>query len=306
MLTAALDVRPLTPVLSSEYRGEGACELAGGVRPVPDSRAGAGRVELSRVAGRTVVTQLQAHSPLRLLAPHAGPSAWVFAGTYGGGLLAGDWIDLRVRVNCGATALLSTQASTKVYRSGNGQTARQTLRARVEQDALLALLPDPVTCFAGARYEQVQRFDVRPGGSLVLLDWLTSGRRAREERWAFHRYQSRNDIFIGSRHLFRDAIRLDAATDVIGDAHRMGRYDCWATAVLVGPRVAGAAQAIAKRIAREPIRPAAPLLFAASPLDDGVVLRVAGRETEQVGRWLREQLAFLPGLLGADPWSRKW
>jgi hypothetical protein len=48
------------------------------------------------------------------------------------------------------------------------------------------------------------------------------------------------------------------------------------------------------------------VLIAASPLRDGMVLRAMGPGPEAVGRWLRQRLAFLPELLGDDPWQRKF
>jgi urease accessory protein UreH len=54
-------------------------------------------------------------------------------------LLAGDAVDLDIRVGKGASALCATQAVTKVYKSENGHTTRQTLSAFVDEGALLAL-----------------------------------------------------------------------------------------------------------------------------------------------------------------------
>ncbi len=77
-----------------------------------------GLLELSLVAGRTAATRSFATSPLKLLIPRRRTAAaWVYAGTYGGGLVAGDEIDLDVRIGPKALGVLGTQASTKVYRS---------------------------------------------------------------------------------------------------------------------------------------------------------------------------------------------
>ena len=78
----------------------------------------------------------------------------------------------------------------------------QLIRADVAQGALLTLLPDPVVPFADSRFVQDQEFALAPprlgagvvackmGGSVVLLDWVTSGRRARGEAWSMSRYES--------------------------------------------------------------------------------------------------------------------
>jgi urease accessory protein len=272
-------------------------------KPAP----GHGLVEVARVAGRTAVVRARADSPLKLLAPRGrARSAWVFASTYGGGLVAGDDVRLRVKVGPGATLLLGTQASTKVYRSTDGRVTRQALGATVADGGLLVVAPDPLTPFAGAVHEQRQRVDLAPGGSLVLLDWITSGRRARGERWAFGRYASRNDVYQGGVHALADRLALDPADGPLDAPSRLGRFECLALVVIIGPQLAGASKLVLDEVGSRPLRRRETLVDAASPLRDGVVLRVAAEATELLGRYLRETLAFVPELLGEDPWARKW
>jgi urease accessory protein len=65
-----------------------------------------------------VLTRGSATSPLKLFNPrNAGASAWAYLATYGGGLVGGDQVRMRIEVGPQAAALVSTQASTKVYRS---------------------------------------------------------------------------------------------------------------------------------------------------------------------------------------------
>lgn len=271
-----------------------------------NGRAGCGRIEWTLVDGRTVPTRLRANSPLKLLAPRQrAASSWVFASTFGGGLLAGDQVALNVAAGPGTTCFLGTQASTKVYRSPARVPSRQTLDAAVAQDALCVVAPDPLTCFAGAVFEQRQRFDLAPTGGLVLLDWLTSGRRAAGERWAFSRYDSRIDVRIAGRPLVRDALLLDPADGALDRPQRMGRFDCIALLLLVGPPMREPAAAILRFVGGQPVRPGAGLIFSASPLGDGgAIVRLAAADTESAAQWLRDRLEFLPGLLGGDPSAR--
>ena len=116
-----------------------------------------------------MLTRAFAASPAKLIATKGhGTACGGYAATFGGGLVGGDEIRLRVDVTAGARALLTTQASTKVYRSPHGTSAE--LQGRVGLDGLLVVAPDPVVCFAGARYRQVQRFHVEEGGTLVVMD----------------------------------------------------------------------------------------------------------------------------------------
>jgi hypothetical protein len=49
-----------------------------------------------------------------------------------------------------------------------------------------------------------------------------------------------------------------------------------------------------------------PLVVSASSTRGGAVLRVAGEQVEEVGREIYGHMAFVPELLGDDPWARKW
>jgi urease accessory protein len=201
---------------------------------------------------------------------------------------------------------LTTQSQTKIYRSTAGQPARQSLTARVAEGAFLVSMPDAVSCFADSVFEQRQRLELCSSSSLMWLEWLTSGRRARGERWAFRRYHSTTDVLVANKLIFRDTLRLDQTDGPVDNPHRMGKCDCFATILLLGPRLSSFGSELLKWIANQPMASPDPVMFAASPVADGVVVRVAGPSTELVGRWLRAKLNFLPELLGGNPWERKW
>jgi urease accessory protein len=276
----------------------------GGTDVGPCAAAGRGRLRVARSGARSLVCEAYASSPLKLLTPrNHGRAAWVYTSSYGGGLVDGDEIAVEVTVGPGATAFLSTQASTKVYRSPRG--TRADLSADVAAGGLLVLAPDPVVCFAGSRYRQTQQINLADDGALVLIDWLTSGRRAFGERWAFEEYLSRIVIRVGGRLLVHDALALRACD---GDlAARLGRFNVLAVAMVIGLplRAEGAAMAAAVNGIAVATRP--DQLLAATLLGEaGCVVRVAGPSVEHVGRTLRRLVGCVPALLGDDPWQRKW
>ncbi|MGC3999278.1 MAG: urease accessory protein UreD [Anaeromyxobacter sp.] len=208
-------------------------------------------------------------------------------------------------VGPGAALALGTQAETKVYRPPPGaEPARQTLRGRVEAGGLLALLPDPVSPYAGARYVQSQRFELCPGGSLALLDAVTAGRAARGERWAFAHHATRNVVTAGGALALADALRL-AQGEGPPLPERLAGLELLATIVLLGPALAAGAQAALEAVAQRPADGGAPVLIAASPLRDGAVLRIAARSVEAGMDEVRRHLAFLAGPLDGDPLLRR-
>ena len=267
-------------------------------------RSGRGRVVVERIGGRSVVCRAYATSPLRLLTPrNHGHAAWVYTSSHGGGLVDGDDVAVRASVGAGAAAFLSTQSATKVYRSPRG--TRTALDADVGEDALLVAAPDAVVCFAGSRYRQTQRIALDAGARLVLVDRVTSGRRESGERWRFDEYSSRTVVHLGGRLVVHDATALRASDGRLAD--RFGRYDVLAVAMVIGGGLEDEAARIDARVRAEPVRRRADRLVAAAPVDDaGCILRIAGRTVEDVDETLEDLLGFVPGLLGDDPWARKW
>lgn len=82
-------------------------------------------------------------------------------------------------------------------------------QATVGKNALLAVIPDPVTCFSTARYSQKQLFRVHADSNLVVVDWITSGRHASGEQWEFDLYMSKNHIYSeADQPLFLDSVMI--------------------------------------------------------------------------------------------------
>ena len=266
-------------------------------------RAGQARLSFEQVRGRTVVRNSLVHSPLRVLTPrNHGHAAWIYTSSLGGGLVDGDRLSVDLDLASGASALLSSQGSTRVYRSPRG--CRNELSARVGDNALLALVPDPTTCFAGARYTQVQDVQLAPSASLIVMDLLTAGRSAYGERWAFHSFSSTLRVHREGRSLIDERWLLTPSQGPL--PARLGRFEALATVLLVGPALASAREALAAQVGALSITPRSGLVQAASALGpDALILRAASTSPEQLLRTAREWLSFLPQLVGDDPWTRR-
>jgi len=249
-----------------------------------------------------VLSQALAVSPLRVLTPrNHGNAAWVFLASLGGGLVGGDRLCVQAEIEEGASAFIGTQASTKVYRSARESFA--SLRARVERGAALAIAPDPVVCFAGARYGQEIHVSLARDASLLLVDSYTCGRAARGERWEFARYAARTIIAREGAPVIVDATRLDPAHGSIGE--RMGRFDVVASLVAMGPLFATVRASI---LASAPApSPRGVAIAAASPIgEDGAIVRILADRFESASRILHPSFVALARVLGDDPFARKW
>lgn len=90
--------------------------------------------------------------PLKLISPSPSAeqkSVLVFLLSYGGGLVGGDQVHLKIDVNPNAKLSIVTQGHTKIFKSPTRDViTRQTLQVTIEDGASVCLLPDPVQPFA--------------------------------------------------------------------------------------------------------------------------------------------------------------
>ncbi|KAL2426241.1 hypothetical protein ABEF95_001940 [Exophiala dermatitidis] len=188
--------------------------------------------------------------PLKLIAPdphHSSDDKHVtiaFLLTYGGGLVGGDQINLKAELQDGTRLVLLTQGSTKIFKSPNKTVvSRQVLDVKVGAEAALCYLPDSTQPFAESVYEQRQTFYVEPDGSssLLVLDWVSEGRRARGESWTLWSWRGRNEVRetderSKGRLLLRDAVMLHedglGGTGIADKADNMGIFG---TLIVYGP-----------------------------------------------------------------------
>nr|XP_027086091.1 urease accessory protein D-like isoform X1 [Coffea arabica] len=201
-----------------------------------------GKVVVERGGGKSTANHCYSKYPFKFIIPNkVGPpqtdAVWIYTITYGGGIVSGDSIKCDNSVGDGCTTVLTTQASTKVYKSVESKCSEQVPEARIGSDALLAVIPDPVTCFSTAKYSQTQVFKVFPSSSLLIVDWITSGRYGRGEKWDFELYKSTNNIFLeADEPLFLDTILLEQGR-YSSIAERMQDYQVIAMVILLGPKL---------------------------------------------------------------------
>lgn len=267
-------------------------------------RPGHGAIVASVSRGRTVLATAHANSPLRLVRPTfpGTTSAAVCLVTFGGGLVDGDAIDVELEVDRGATLVVFTQSSTKVFRGAS----RQALRAKVE--GTLVLLPDPVSAFAGARYAQTIDVALGADGACVLLDGFTAGRPAFGDRWAMDALELRTSVTHAGRAVLTDALRFDGGDGAI--AERAGRFEAFATLIAVGRAVSPVISAIQRAEVAPPSRD---LVVAASPLPrahalelPGAIARVAASSSARALAAVRSLLRDLPDIDAVDPFDSRY
>ena len=267
---------------------------------------GEGAIVLRRVREKTSIVRAEGANPLKLMIPRRRVAVpRIYISSYGGGLLAGDETRIHLHAEPGTRSVLTTQASTKIYKNPRGLPCGQTLDARIDADAIFVLAPEPISCFANSHYDQVQRFDVAEGGNLVIVDWMTSGRYEVGERFQFNHYYSRQSIHEDGRHILEDATRLDNADGPLDGPFRMGRFNCLATMIILGPRFREVIDQLLERERRENLNPGGAILAVAQPLSQGVLIRILSESTQDAKLYFDRIFEKIDPIIGASAWAGK-
>ena len=174
------------------------------------SKPGHGIIHLALLPPNTPrLKQVSYQYPLKLISPstpHVLDDGSLLVHTvyllsYGGGLVAGDAINLKVILEANTRLVLLTQGSTKLFKAPNRDVlSKQCTTVEVAPTSALCYLPDPVQPFERSNFEQTQVYNIltpqagSQSGNLCVLDWVCNGRPATGENWSFFSYGSSNEV----------------------------------------------------------------------------------------------------------------
>jgi urease accessory protein len=238
-----------------------------------------------RDGATTRLAHLYQSDPLRVLFPaaEAGDPIQAAIVTTSGGLVAGDQLDVAVRIDRAARAHVAASAAEKIYRSnGATTTVRQSLA--VGDGGALEFVPPETILFDGARLRRESVIELAPGATFLGGDLIVFGRRARGERFTRGFLHEAWEVRREGALVWGDALHLDGdIAAIVDDPACFAGASGFATLILapVGgdPQRyvddARAVQAETPRGVRAGITVVAGLLVARWLADDAAVLRCA-------------------------------
>jgi urease accessory protein len=192
--------------------------------------------------------------PLKIINPAApaSPACHAVLASYGGGLVAGDSIRLRVRCEEGSRLLLSTQANTRIFKSLDGSQAEQLTEGHVAANALAVVLPDPLVPQAASCYHQAQHWHLAESATLLLVDWWHAGRTDVGEKFAFTTFATELRVSVAGRLALLDRFTLRPEEHLATSQATFGAYHSALSLYLVGPPAGAAFQQLAQVLRQLP------------------------------------------------------
>jgi len=274
------------------------CSLPGGQAPVVLQRAfGAARVSFKQAGGSSRLDDLYQQGCLKVRLPHAADDKTeaILINT-AGGLTDGDCLSAQVTWQAGTSAVLTTQAAERIYRSRYAP-ARIDARLVVEDGAQALWLPQETILFDGARLDRRNHVSLSGSAGLVACEAVILGRAAMGE--TVHSGDLRDSWTIEheARRIFIDRLRLkgDLSAQLARQA-RGGGARAFATIIVAGP------EAREHRDALRPLLADLPITAACSDLGGVMVARLLAAS----GHELRSGLSAALDLICGGRLPRVW
>jgi urease accessory protein len=190
-----------------------------------------------RADGRTVLARQSFRAPF-----HLGKSYWeegvlqVRVVNATAGILAGDRLELAIRVHAGAALLVMTPAATRAFMMRRGAAeCRQTFV--VEPGGWLEYAPEPLFPHRESDYAQTTRLEISDRAELYYADALAPGRASRGEVWAWRSLRMSLDVVLGGKLVLRE--RLAGTGAALGRrAAFFGTGEAWfGTVIAISPKI---------------------------------------------------------------------
>ncbi len=200
--------------------------------------------------GETVLDRLyqEGQAKIRLPKSHGGEPATAVLINTAGGIAGGDQLSYAARFAAGTTAVVTSQAAERVYRSSatdGSLSGEVTTRIEVESGAFAEWLPQETILFDGAALDRRLEVEMAGDARLLMAETVVLGRAAMGERVETCRLVDRFRIRRDGRLIFADTFRIEGEAGAILAGTATGRgATALATLLLVSPEAEARIEAL--------------------------------------------------------------
>ena len=161
--------------------------------------------------GKTILEDLSFTAPYKIMTPFEKENGGIqiMPLCASAGIMAGDSQEFSYHVKEGADLEILSQSFEKIHKMDEGSASR-TIEVQVDKNAALNYYPQPVIPFAQSAFDSKMTIHLEDETSkLFLLEIISCGRNAHEERFQYRRFSSKVLLYRGEKLIYRDNTRYE-------------------------------------------------------------------------------------------------
>ena len=161
--------------------------------------------------GKTILEDLSFTAPYKIMTPFEKENGGIqiMPLCASAGIMAGDSQEFSYHVKEGADLEILSQSFEKIHKMDEGSAGR-TIEVQVDKNAALYYYPQPVIPFAQSAFDSKMTIHLEDETSkLFLLEIISCGRNAHEERFQYRRFSSKVLLYRGEKLIYRDNTRYE-------------------------------------------------------------------------------------------------
>ncbi|MFP5112382.1 urease accessory protein UreD [Bacillaceae bacterium C204] len=203
-----------------------------------EPRTGYLRLTGSRKGKKTILKESYSEGALKITRPvylTGGGEAYFYVMNPGGGYVEGDSYQTFIRLEEGAEMVVTTQSSTKIYKTRICP-AIQEMEMHLESGSVLEYLPDPVIAYQHACFKQRTVIRMAQNSSLICWDIFTPGWAPDGTLFQYDLLQAKMEIYMEDRLILFDHVKLQPDNDLKGIGMMEG-FSHYGTMLVIDQRI---------------------------------------------------------------------
>lgn len=198
----------------------------------------------------------------------------------GGGYIEGEYYENNIKLEEESQAILTTQASSKIYKSENGIPSKQYTNLQLEKNSKLEFINDSVILYKDAVYEQTTDIYLNEESSLIYSDGITAGWSPDGKLFQYTSARLKTNIYLNGELIYLDNLKITPKDYDVQSFGILEGYKNFGTMLVIDKRID---KELIKRLREETRKLDLDVKFGISLLEkNGFVVRVLGNLTQDI------------------------
>ncbi|OPX50092.1 urease accessory protein UreD [Clostridium thermobutyricum] len=198
----------------------------------------------------------------------------------GGGYVEGEKFLNNIEVKENARAIVTTQASAKIYKCENKLETYQKTNIKLDKNSILEFVTDPVILYKDAKYKQENNIYMDETSTFIYTDGITSGWSPDGQDFKYDRAKLQTNLYYNGELVLLDNLVMEPAKYDISHIGYLEGYLNFGTLLVVDKKID---KKFIEEMRKELENVDLDVNFGVSSLEvNGFILRVIGNMTQDI------------------------